>query len=165
LCKDLVCAVSRWRAKRKGVKIYPHRLRHTAATQLPNAGCRVTSIHKFLEHKQLSTTMVFDRVQDQIVADDSHAAISHIEIRLDSLGTQQDAGTPIGKDERTQLLALTAQLVLPKLNFESRMISVSQVREMLACPQVEHIKFALPAPMLVESGSNRNLSIQLLMCW
>jgi len=41
-----------------GVRVYPHRLRHTAATQLLNAGCRITSIQKFLGHKELSTTMV-----------------------------------------------------------------------------------------------------------
>ncbi len=38
--------------------ISTHRLRHTTATQLLNAGCPVTSIQKLLGHKKLNTTMV-----------------------------------------------------------------------------------------------------------
>ncbi|MFN8457469.1 MAG: site-specific integrase [Anaerolineae bacterium] len=45
---------SRLRAagQRVGVKVSAHRLRHTA-TQLLNAGCRVTSIQKLLGHRHL----------------------------------------------------------------------------------------------------------------
>jgi integrase/recombinase XerD len=55
---------------RTGVKVHPHRLRHTCATQLLNAGCRITSIQKYLGHKRLNTTMVYARVLDQTMADD-----------------------------------------------------------------------------------------------
>jgi len=44
------------------VTVYPHRLRHTCATQLLNAGCRVTSIQKFLGHKRLNSTMIYARL-------------------------------------------------------------------------------------------------------
>ena len=139
--------------ERVGVKVYPHRLRHTAATQLLNAGCRVTSIQKFLGHKELSTTMIYARVHDQTVADDYYAAMSQIEKRLDLLGVGEEVNAPIGKDERTQLLALTSQLELPELNFEMRLSIVSRMREVLAYPKIDQANYTLPATMLVEAGT------------
>jgi hypothetical protein len=114
-----------------GVKIYPHRLRHTAATQLLNAGCRVTSIQKFLGHKELSTTMIYARVHDQTVADDYYAAMSQIEKRLDLLGEPENNREPIAEDERVQLLALTEQLAAPELGTETRLKIVTQMRQVL----------------------------------
>jgi len=58
-----------------GAKVYPHRLRHTCATQLLNAGCRITSIQRFLGHKKLNTTMIYAKARDQTVADDYYAAM------------------------------------------------------------------------------------------
>ncbi|MBK9096036.1 MAG: site-specific integrase [Anaerolineae bacterium] len=40
---------------RTGIKVYPHRLRHTCA-QLLNAGCPITSIQKLLGHRRLNST-------------------------------------------------------------------------------------------------------------
>jgi integrase len=68
--------------KRVGVKVYPHRLRHTAATQLLNAGCRITSIQKFLGHKKLNTTMIYARALDHTVAEDYFKAMEQVELRL-----------------------------------------------------------------------------------
>jgi integrase/recombinase XerD len=83
LCKDLVRDRVQAAGERAGVKVYPHRLRHTCATQLLNAGCRVTSIQKFLGHKRLNSTMIYARVHDRTVADDYYAAMDRIEQRLD----------------------------------------------------------------------------------
>jgi integrase len=47
LRKDLIRAQLKYAGERVGVKVYPHRIRHTCATQLLNAGCRVTSIQRF----------------------------------------------------------------------------------------------------------------------
>jgi integrase len=44
----------------------PHRLRHTAATQLLNAGCRTTSIQKFLGHKEATVALAAFAHQDRI---------------------------------------------------------------------------------------------------
>jgi integrase len=79
LCKDLVHSRIREAGKRTGVKVYPHRLRHTTATQLLNAGCPVTSIQKFLGHKKLNTTMVYAHAHDQTVEQDYFAAMGRIE--------------------------------------------------------------------------------------
>jgi site-specific recombinase XerD len=68
--------------QRVGVKVYPHRLRHTAATQLLNAGCRITSIQRFLGHKKLNTTMIYARVLDQTVAEDYFKAMVQVEKQL-----------------------------------------------------------------------------------
>jgi len=70
VCKDLIRSRLKAAGSRVGVKVSPHRLRHTMATQLVNVGCRVTSLQKFLRHKELSTTHVYARVHDQIVTDD-----------------------------------------------------------------------------------------------
>ena len=65
-----------------GVKVYPHRLRHTCATQLLNAGCRITSIQRFLGHKKLNTTMIYARAHDQTVAQDYFRAMEQVEQQL-----------------------------------------------------------------------------------
>jgi len=56
---------------------------NTCATQLLNAGCRVTSIQRLLGHKELNTTMIYARAHDQTVADDYFAAMERVEQRLE----------------------------------------------------------------------------------
>jgi len=60
-------------------KLYPHRLRHTCATRLLNAGMEITSIQKFLGHEMLSTTMIYARVHDPTVEADFRQAVRRIE--------------------------------------------------------------------------------------
>jgi hypothetical protein len=66
-----------------GVKVHPHRLRHTCATQLLNAGCRVTSIQRFLGHNKLNTTMIYARAHDKEVAQDYFKAMESVERRME----------------------------------------------------------------------------------
>jgi integrase/recombinase XerD len=54
MSKDFVRSRLKRIGDRIGVKVYPHRLRHTCATQLLNAGCRITSIQRFLGHKSVA---------------------------------------------------------------------------------------------------------------
>jgi integrase len=131
LCKDLVSMRIRSAGIRVGVKVHPHRLRHTAATQLLNAGCRVTSIQKFLGHKELSTTMIYARVHDKTVSDDYYTAMDQVEKRLDLCGIQVEVSHPIEASERTQLLDLTNQLVVPELNLEVRLEIVERMQFLL----------------------------------
>jgi len=170
LSKDLVGIRIKAAGERAGVKVHPHRLRHTAATQLLNAGCRITSIQKFLGHKELSTTMIYARVHDQTVADDYYAAMQHIEKSLDistsltssrySCGnaslpsTQKDVSLPIGESERAQLLTLTTQLEQPELNLELRLEITAKMREALACPKINQTVYSFPAPILMEADLN-----------
>jgi site-specific recombinase XerD len=57
----------------------PHRLRHTYATRLINAGMPITSLQKLLGHEHLSTTQIYARVYDATVERDFRKAMAHIE--------------------------------------------------------------------------------------
>lgn len=83
LSKDLIRSRLKTIGTPIGVKVYPHRLRHTCASQLLNAGCRITSIQAFLGHKKLNTTLIYARAYDQTVADDYFAAMSRVEQRME----------------------------------------------------------------------------------
>jgi site-specific recombinase XerD len=142
LRKDLIPDRIRAASRRTGVKVTSHRLRHTFATQLLNAGCQVTSIQKLLGHKRLNTTMIYARAHDHTVARDYYTAMAKIERRLDpspSSGQVPDAeqvpvaradnaGEPVSVDERTRLLALADRLAEPLLSLEARLVLVEQMR-------------------------------------
>jgi len=59
--------------------LFPHRLRHTCATRLLNAGMDITRIQKLLGHEKVSTTMIYARVQDATVEADYRRFTSQIE--------------------------------------------------------------------------------------
>jgi site-specific recombinase XerD len=59
----------------------PHRLRHTLATRLLNAGMEITRIQKLLGHQEISTTMIYARVLDPTVEADYRQAMCQIESR------------------------------------------------------------------------------------
>lgn len=59
--------------------VSPHRLRHTLATRLLNAGMDITRIQKLLGHEQINTTMIYARVHDQTVESDYRQAMLQIE--------------------------------------------------------------------------------------
>ena len=61
--------------------VCPHRLRHTLATRLLNAGMDITRIQKLLGHEFIGTTMIYARVHDATVELDYRQAMSHIEQR------------------------------------------------------------------------------------
>jgi site-specific recombinase XerD len=82
LCKDFLRGRIKATGERARVKVTPHQLRHTYATQLVNAGCRITSIQALLGHKHLNTTMTYARVYDCTVAEDYFQAMATIEKRL-----------------------------------------------------------------------------------
>jgi integrase len=106
--------------KRTGVKVHAHRLRHTCATQLLNAGCRITSIQKYLGHKRLNTTMVYARVLDQTMADDYFKAMQQIEqqLMLPAAMLSQPIST-------SQMLDLVNQLLGTSLNTQQQGIASS----------------------------------------
>lgn len=63
------------------VDLKPHRLRHTLATRLLNAGMEITRIQKLLGHQEISTTMIYARVLDLTVEADYRRAMHQIEQR------------------------------------------------------------------------------------
>ena len=137
VCKDLIRGRIKAAGERVGVKVYPHRLRHTAATQLLNAGCRVTSIQKFLGHKKLNTTMIYARVHDQTAADDYYAAMSQVEKRLELLNFQESRQESLYKSEREQLLEMIMKLAEPELGLEMRLEIASKMRAIFSIETTE----------------------------
>lgn len=56
------------------VEVSPHRLRHTLATRLLNAGMPITSLQHLLGHERLDTTLVYARVHNDTVQSDYERA-------------------------------------------------------------------------------------------
>ena len=129
--KDLLHSRIRDAGKRVGVKVHPHRLRHTMACQLLNAGCRITSIQKLMGHKRLNSTMTYARVHDQTAEDDYYAAMAHIEARLQLAPPAPQPSPPVGDDERTQLLELVMCMAEPELTAEARLDLLERMRSVL----------------------------------
>ena len=132
--KDLIRSRLKTIGKRVGIKVYPHRLRHTCATQLLNAGCRVTSIQRFLGHKKLNTTMIYARAHDQNVADDYFAAMQKVEQRLEIVPTQEKNNENVKvqsvsctSEQRTKLLEFADQLAQPELCKDERLSIATQL--------------------------------------
>jgi site-specific recombinase XerD len=67
-------------ADRAGLKrVTPHRLRHTCATRLLNAGMPVTSVQTLLGHENLATTMGYAQLYDDTVRKDYQAAVAQLQ--------------------------------------------------------------------------------------
>jgi len=86
------------RLKRYGaaaeVQVSPHRLRHTLATRLLNAGMDIVSIQCLLGHEKLDTTMIYAHVYDTTVEQDFRRAMAHLEARHERrAGTAQREST------------------------------------------------------------------------
>lgn len=96
--------------KRLGFHVSPHRLRHTCATQLLNAGCRITSIQKFLGHKTMKATLIYARVHDQTVAKDFFSAMDQIEQRISFFEEEEPIEENIENPQKAVLLSLVERL-------------------------------------------------------
>lgn len=81
VCKDFLRGRIKAAGERTGVKVTPHQLRHTFATQLLNAGCKITTIQALLGHRHPSTTLTYARIHDHTIAADYLAAMTVIEGR------------------------------------------------------------------------------------
>jgi site-specific recombinase XerD len=142
LLKDLVHARIKAAGDRTGVKVSPHRLRHTYATQLLNAGCPITSIQRLLGHRQLSSTLIYARVHDRTIAQDYHDAMGQIESRLTLLSTTDPASQSTDSPSNTHILSLLEQLAAPRLSPQVRLDLVEQIRCAL-CNQNEPLSLSL----------------------
>ena len=86
--------------------VSPHRLRHTLATRLLNAGMDITCIQKILGHEHIGTTMIYARVLDVTVEAQYRQAMNTVEVRSPPLSTTPilvanwPAGTVLVQDDQ-----------------------------------------------------------------
>jgi hypothetical protein len=113
------------------VPVYAHRLRHTCATQLLNAGCKITSIQKFLGHKRLNTTLTYARAHDQTVEEDYFRAMGSVEKRPELMGQPEEEVPLMSEPERETLLTLVTQLTAPDMSLEVRLELAERMRTVL----------------------------------
>jgi site-specific recombinase XerD len=59
--------------------IHPHQLRHTLATQAINRGMRLEAIAAILGHRNMEMTLVYARIANTVVADESEAVSARID--------------------------------------------------------------------------------------
>jgi site-specific recombinase XerD len=137
LRKDLVRDRIKAAGKRVGVKVYPHRLRHTCATQLLSAGCRVTSIQRFLGHRRLNSTMIYARVHDSQVAADYFTAMAKVEGRLEmGLPAEVVESNSTTENEIQPLLALVDRLKDANLEEDEKERILAELQDLLLASQV-----------------------------
>ena len=126
-----------------GVSVYGHRLRHTCATQLLNAGCRITSIQKILGHKNINTTLIYARAYNQTVADDFYAAMERVEARLNIIPESAGEATPdepenkddeVVKVPTVKLMNWMELLSRPELGQKERLEIAESLRLALGVP-------------------------------
>lgn len=143
MSKDLVRCRLSGAGKRTGVKITPHMLRHTFATQLVNAGCDVTTIQQLLGHKRLTTTMIYTRVHNETVADDFYKAMALIEKRLQPHGKQLTGGNGSSQlytnGDAAHLLTLVADLALEPLTASQKLVVTELQRRLMALATSQNI--------------------------
>ncbi len=97
LTKDIVRSRIKACGRRVGVKATPHQLRHTCATQLLNAGCRITSIQRLLGHRNIDSTLTYARVHDATVVEDYFKAMAVIERGLETDAVESASETEAGR--------------------------------------------------------------------
>lgn len=120
--------VQRWGAQ-VGVSLSPHRLRHTYATRLLNAGMPVASLQKTLGHRSLDKTVLYARVADPVVEGDYYRALAALEARSDQTGEGLMA-----ESVRRQLLQLVDQLLRAPLPEAERERLLRHMRDLLEPP-------------------------------
>lgn len=92
-----------------------------------NAGCRITSIQKFLGHTRLNSTLTYARVHDETVAKDYYTAMQWVEKRMEFSFTTQDEVKAFPVVLRIRLLLVVEQLKEPELDIESRLALTEQL--------------------------------------
>jgi len=65
-------------ARKAGLKVSCHRLRHTMATQMLEAGAQLESIQDLLGHERIKTTQIYCKVSNQKLQKDYYETMSRI---------------------------------------------------------------------------------------
>lgn len=120
VCKDFLRGRIKAAGERTSVKVTPHQLRHTFATQLLNAGCKITTIQALLGHRHPNTTLTYARLHDHTIANDYLAAMAIIEGRLAQQTAVPETPAASTYNGSNHLLALVEALDSQLLNDDQR---------------------------------------------
>ncbi|MCP5100803.1 MAG: site-specific integrase [Chloroflexi bacterium] len=167
--KDLIRDRIKAAGKRTGVKITPHRLRHTYATQLVNAGCKITTIQALLGHQHLNTTMTYARVYDSTVAEDYYAAMAVVEKRLadqlprlsDQNIASNETNPSVNGNGRDPLLQLVAALQAESLNDNQQALLTELRQRITAITKQPTIIFQPPERFVNEQRRQQQPLVEL----
>lgn len=112
--------------RRCGVKVSPHRLRHTFASQMLNAGMPVTSLQRYLGHENLDTTMGYAGVSDPVLQKEYNQAIRKMDPlwQLDEYAAKLEIA-----QERMQML--TASLNQARQNAENYLMTLGEIQGLI----------------------------------
>ena len=81
-------------ARKSGLRVSCHELRHTMATQLLNAGADLTVIQDLLGHSRVATTQRYCRVSNLKVQKDYYKAMDLVVKRTSPVHTDPAPGSP-----------------------------------------------------------------------
>jgi site-specific recombinase XerD len=112
--------------QRCGVKVSPHRLRHTFASQMLNAGMPVTSLQRYLGHENLDTTMGYASISDPILKKEYNQAIR----KMDPLW-QLDEYAAKMQVAQQRIHVLTASLQQARQNAESYLVTLEEIQNLI----------------------------------
>ena len=116
----------RW-GKETGVHVTAHRLRHTFATQLVNAGCPILTVQALMGHKRLQTTLTYAKIHNHTVERDYLTAMQVVEERF-RLGEKSEKPKLNASTAPHQLIHLLAQLPSDGLT-DKQMALLQQVHQ------------------------------------
>jgi site-specific recombinase XerD len=98
-----------------GITITPHRLRHSCATLLLNAGAPITTVKQVLGHQRIDTTLGYARLYDGTIAADFYRAMRHVDKQIRLADTQH---SDVHLPRPARMLALADALKSGTLNDE-----------------------------------------------
>ncbi len=55
--------------KKVGIKATPHQIRHSYATELLNAGARISDVSELLGHSSMATTQIYTKLGNSLKLD------------------------------------------------------------------------------------------------
>ncbi len=79
LDRHLINRIVKRIGRRAGIKVHPHQLRHTLATQAINRGMRLEAIAALLGHRSMEMTLIYARIANRVVADEYQAVSAKID--------------------------------------------------------------------------------------
>lgn len=108
------------------VVVSPHRLRHTLASQMLNAGMPIASLQRYLGHENLDTTMGYAEVSDPLLEQDYYRGIAQVDAPSASL-----APRAVTLSQEAELRRLMTELKTADLAPDRQQMILDQMQRLL----------------------------------